>query len=592
MIAARRGSGTVHGIVVAAADCSDRAAWYPHERSGHTAPPEPPMIGSCASTAAAAAALIVLSPVAALAQEGRGLPTCPAILTDQASCHFAAVDLPASMSSAVPGRLRTIENITPAATNPTRICWLGHYTGRANAAAADETFSIRIFPDTGLGFPNLSNGPVFERTFRQSGTWGVDMLEMSCLDGQFCPGTSSPATGGLWVYSAQVLDGFTMTANGCYWIEIACAGSAQQGVDWFWSASSAGNDLGSYRETNGNYTHFSFIDNDRAVCVSGGVNPLIGNCISQPSKGFCFLYESIGQPHDGLTTAGEASSSLDSPPAPGFTPVLWAENLEFPADVTVSGLCIDGFWSCAGAPCDAPAVPVFELAYWNDAGGIPGEVIAIFQTGGPGVTIDGDGTAWTAIRHPPVSIQGGDCHWISIGYRRDASDPGRLWNWRRTTAPQIGDGLVASYQDGLWTRRILADDGGSAAASHFTIGLNATVFPQRPGCTDCNANGTPDAFEIAATPTLDCYTPPTPAGPGGPDGVLDRCQCIGNWDRSAAVNSADISAFLSSWLAAVQGDPRIVDPDCSGSTNSSDISYFLARWLDAVTLLDPLANCP
>jgi len=58
--------------------------------------------------------------------------------------------------------------------------------------------------------------------------------------------------------------------------------------------------------------------------------------------------------------------------------------------------------------------------------------------------------------------------------------------------------------------------------------------------------------------------------------------CPADWDGSGDVNSNDISAFLTSWLASVQDGTLDADFDHSGAVNSNDISAFLTAWLAAV----------
>ncbi len=58
--------------------------------------------------------------------------------------------------------------------------------------------------------------------------------------------------------------------------------------------------------------------------------------------------------------------------------------------------------------------------------------------------------------------------------------------------------------------------------------------------------------------------------------------CPADWDGSGSVNSNDISAFLTAWLADVQNGTTFADFDQNGAVNSNDISAFLTAWLDAV----------
>ena len=59
--------------------------------------------------------------------------------------------------------------------------------------------------------------------------------------------------------------------------------------------------------------------------------------------------------------------------------------------------------------------------------------------------------------------------------------------------------------------------------------------------------------------------------------------CPADWSGDGNVNSGDISAFLTDWIASVQAGSLVGDFDGSGQTNSGDISAFLTAWIDAVT---------
>lgn len=115
------------------------------------------------------------------------------------------------------------------------------------------------------------------------------------------------------------------------------------------------------------------------------------------------------------------------------------------------------------------------------------------------------------------------------------------------------------------------------------------------GETDCNQNGIADSLEIMNDPTLDCFNPlaiSTPHSTGGPDAVLDVCQCQANWNRDGGVNSGDVSAFLSSWLAATSEGTLLADLNCDAQNNSADISEYLTSWLAAVQDTVPHDSCP
>lgn len=64
---------------------------------------------------------------------------------------------------------------------------------------------------------------------------------------------------------------------------------------------------------------------------------------------------------------------------------------------------------------------------------------------------------------------------------------------------------------------------------------------------------------------------------------LTLVNCAADWDRSGAVNSADISAYLSGWLDAVATQHLGADVNGDGAINSADVSAFLTRWLAALS---------
>ncbi|MBC7834158.1 MAG: hypothetical protein H7Y88_03540 [Phycisphaerales bacterium] len=122
------------------------------------------------------------------------------------------------------------------------------------------------------------------------------------------------------------------------------------------------------------------------------------------------------------------------------------------------------------------------------------------------------------------------------------------------------------------------------------------VNPCIVGGDDCNENGTPDADEIAANPALDCFDrDAAPIGgfntKGGPNDVLDACECAADWNRDGVVGSSDITAFLASWFNDLSTAELKADFDCSGVTGSSDITAFLNRWFQNLSGQPPFNGC-
>ncbi len=58
--------------------------------------------------------------------------------------------------------------------------------------------------------------------------------------------------------------------------------------------------------------------------------------------------------------------------------------------------------------------------------------------------------------------------------------------------------------------------------------------------------------------------------------------CAADWSVDGAVNSNDISAFLTSWLDSVGSGGLYADFNDDGAVNSNDISAFLTAWLAAI----------
>lgn len=58
--------------------------------------------------------------------------------------------------------------------------------------------------------------------------------------------------------------------------------------------------------------------------------------------------------------------------------------------------------------------------------------------------------------------------------------------------------------------------------------------------------------------------------------------CPADWNGDGNIDSSDISAFISSWLASIASGTLDADFDGDGVVNSSDISAFLTAWLAAV----------
>ncbi len=498
----------------------------------------------------------------------RGLEGCPDIVGDAFNCHPAVLSLGASFSGTRPGAYRVMENVTPATGNPTRVCWIGRYADRVAPAVADESFLIRIFADAG-GFPDLS-APVFERLFRQTGTAGVDRLEMDCLDGEACPG-STPTSGGHYMYSAEVTAGLPMNGNGCYWIEIACAGSSEAGLNWGWCGSTGGSDLLSLQAIDGAYSLFTRTANDRAICLSGGVSPGLGNCELGPMPPVCTNSDANGIPFASSTSGGRAS--WPGSDGRGFwTPFQRADSFTFSQPTTVTNVCFRGFWNTVhsnGATSPAvppPTNPEFRVAYYahNPMYARPAEAapIAEFAIGDPGVTFVWDGSDVSSFTHPPVEFEANTCYWISIGRVQSTPLPGEpgapMWAWRITPGPGVptADNRTASR------------DISTATPAAWGV----TVFrTAAPACDPVNSNYT---FLFNAGPTTasacqpsDC---PLTIPPGAIANAEPNCALSGNLNGGCNLTTP-VFTQIACGETHVGSSSNLLTATCS---NTRDTDWF------------------
>ncbi len=76
----------------------------------------------------------------------------------------------------------------------------------------------------------------------------------------------------------------------------------------------------------------------------------------------------------------------------------------------------------------------------------------------------------------------------------------------------------------------------------------------------------------------DCFDAYLPGDFGGPSIVIDNF-APGDWNLDGELNSNDISAFLTSWVASAGSPDMVGDYNLDGVVNSNDISDFLTAWL-------------
>jgi hypothetical protein len=210
------------------------------------------------------------------------------------------------------------------------------------------------------------------------------------------------------------------------------------------------------------------------------------------------------------------------------------------------------------ATCPAPPPPA------NDSCATP-EAIAV------GATVTG--TNENATHDADAAVQ---CH---------AANGPVLGVWYRVTG--TGTRILASTCNTLWNfdtdLRVFCADCGElrcVASSTDACGPYAEVsWCSQAGAEYlilvAGARGDTGPFELMVI-----------AEPDPCEGAVECVQvavCRPDWNQDQVVNSSDISAFLTTWLASVQDGTLEADFNEDQTTNSSDISAFLTAWLAAVT---------
>jgi plastocyanin len=128
---------------------------------------------------------------------------------------------------------------------------------------------------------------------------------------------------------------------------------------------------------------------------------------------------------------------------------------------------------------------------------------------------------------------------------------------------QVGDTVMWDWMSP--GHSVTADDGSFDSGVHSPPFTYSLTFDQ-PGVYPyyCVRHGAPGGLGMAGTITV--------VGGG----------CATDWDGSGTVNSSDISAFLSGWLASLQDGTLDADFNGDATVNSSDISAFLTAWLTEI----------
>lgn len=161
------------------------------------------------------------------------------------------------------------------------------------------------------------------------------------------------------------------------------------------------------------------------------------------------------------------------------------------------------------------------------------------------------------------------CATGSASFTVGASGSSPAFRWQRETSP--GSGVFADLADGStgsW-------DGGAPGIGGLISGAATPTLIIAADTAGGRRLGTAHAGEYRCRISNACGSLASAAA------HLTVCRV--DVDCSGAVNSGDISGFLTVWLGSVQAGTLAGDFGGDRAVNSSDISVFLTAWLAAVS---------
>ncbi len=338
---------------------------------------------------------------------------------------------PADALNATGGIFTVAEDfVTTADGSISELCWFGTYFdgfGDCSSLISDD-FTVSYYENND-GFPGTQIA-----SFSQSGG-SLNVSGPTATGGQiagFIPEYLISAT------HAPV----AVTADTCYWLEIS---NNISGCSFFWEISGAGNgrvlqDGDGTNPPNG-YDLTDAVVNDVAFCLDLELGD--PNCAPAPLDTPCEIPDENCQGADQIN----AFTSTE-------TIFTVADDFETPSSRAVlSSVCWTGGGQdqTTGGPCSG--ADDFTVTYYDDAGGMPGSVIASFSQSGGSLTVDSGPTglliagALAEIEytgaHAPVTLGDGTCYWIEI----TNAAAGCNWFWGTSSegngiAFQDGDGFV------------------------------------------------------------------------------------------------------------------------------------------------------
>jgi hypothetical protein len=222
--------------------------------------------------------------------------------------------------------------------------------------------------------------------------------------------------------------------------------------------------------------------------ASGGVGAFTITCLGVAPEA-CTLDDTAGHCHTRNNANAFNSNRTDFLAADDFTPA---------ADGSVTSLCwwgtyFDGFGDCQGVAPDT-----FRVCYYDDNGGLPGNLIACFSQTAATLTVTGPIDTLNLIAgfvpeyeysatHAPVAVQAGECYWVEISNQIS----GCSWFWEIDT---VGSGNERMVQDGPppngYDPGDVVPNNDAAFCINLLMGNEALCLPPPAANDDC-ANADP-----------------------------------------------------------------------------------------------------
>lgn len=185
------------------------------------------------------------------------------------------------------------------------------------------------------------------------------------------------------------------------------------------------------------------------------------------------------------------------------------------------------------------------------------------QRGGRLVTLNSAAEAafvWRAVASTPSGWSGGQGPFIGL-YKSSG-----VWRWITTEALSYTEWAPGEPNNSGTRARYWSASGGPVQTWDDQPDANTSIsyVVEFVAAQDCNANGSPDARDIALGLSPDANS----------DGVPDECAppCPTDLDGNGAIDAADLAALLGAWNTAG------ADLDGNGTTDAADLAALLGAW--------------